>query len=88
MTADAIRTIAESDSEICMGTLDGVTGHPVKFARKHWPAIIESAQGDVGARNFLKGRSDITLIDLSGVADLKDLDTEKDVESFLERDSL
>ncbi len=82
MTAAAIQAISESPSEIAMGTFSGKSGHPVKFARQHWPAIIESATGDIGARNFLKGRSDISHIELSSIAGGDDVDTPEDLDSF------
>ena len=61
MTAAAIREIADSSREIVMGSFEGKSGHPVKFARKYWKEIMESATGDFGARNFLKGRDDVLL---------------------------
>jgi nicotine blue oxidoreductase len=82
MTAAAIQAISESPSEIAMGTFGGKSGHPVKFARKHWAEIISSAVGDIGARNFLKGRSDISHIELSAIAGGDDVDTPADLDSF------
>jgi nicotine blue oxidoreductase len=82
MTAAAIAAVGQSPSEIAMGTFHGKAGHPVKFARKHWPAIAESATGDIGARNFLKGRSDISHIELSAIAGGDDVDTPADLDSL------
>ena len=62
MTPAALAAVASSPAELAMGSYGGKSGHPVKFARSHWPAIIESAVGDQGARGYLKGRSDITLV--------------------------
>jgi len=89
MTPAALAALASSPAELAMGSYGGKSGHPVKFARTHWPAIIESAVGDQGARDYLKGRSDITLIALDGLATDGDLDTPEDLEEFqlLHRDS-
>jgi nicotine blue oxidoreductase len=56
-------------------TYDRVRGHPVLFARSHWPAVIDTARGDEGARKFLQGRTDITLIEVGDVASGEDLDS-------------
>jgi len=82
MTSDAIAAVANSSQEIVMGTFDGKPGHPVKFARKYWKEIAESATGDFGARNFLKGRDDVFTIALEKLAIGKDLDTPDDLAAF------
>ena len=82
MTAAAIQAVSESPNEIAMGTFDGKSGHPVKFARKYWQEIISSANGDVGARNFLKGRSDISYVEISAIADGNDVDTPGDLDPY------
>ena len=79
MTAAAIREVAESSQEIVMGSFRGKPGHPVKFARKYWKEIMESATGDFGARNFLKGRDDVIFIALDHLADGRDVDTPEDL---------
>lgn len=40
---------------------------------------MESATGDFGARNFLKGRGDVLLIALDHLADGRDVDTPEDL---------
>jgi nicotine blue oxidoreductase len=82
MTSAAIAAVANSSQEIVMGTFDGKPGHPVKFARKYWKEISESASGDFGARNFLKGRDDVFTIPLEKLALGKDLDTPEDLNAF------
>ena len=79
MTAEAIREIVESSHDIVVGTFAGKPGHPVKFARKHWSEISQSATGDIGARNFLKGRDDVHFIPLDLLATGKDIDTPEDL---------
>ena len=82
MTSEAIRKVAESSQDIAMGEFSGKPCHPAKFARKHWQAIIDSAEGDFGARNFLKGREDVLYIDIGELATGNDIDTPADLESF------
>lgn len=82
MTAAAIAAVANSPHEIVMGTFDGKPGHPVKFSRKHWKNIAESVTGDVGARNFLKGRDDVVTIPLDTLAKGKDVDTPEDLAEY------
>ncbi len=79
MTSAAIRAVAGSAQEVVMGTFDGKPGHPVKFARKYWKEIMESATGDFGARNFLKGRDDVFFIALDHLANGRDVDTPEDL---------
>jgi nicotine blue oxidoreductase len=78
MTSAAIAAVAADPNEITMGSFDGKAGHPVKFARKYWSQIISTAEGDVGARAFLKGRSDISYVELSAIANGDDVDTKED----------
>ena len=82
MTSEAIHSVSTSASEIAMGSFSGKAGHPVKCLRKYWAEIIESASGDNGARNFLKGRDDIDVIDLNGKARGGDIDTPEDLAAF------
>ena len=82
MTSKAIAAVANSSQEIVMGTFGGMPGHPVKFSRKYWKEIAENAIGDVGARNFLKGRDDVSYISLDHLATGKDVDTPEDLAGF------
>jgi nicotine blue oxidoreductase len=79
MTPDAIREVVQSSHDIVVGTFAGKPGHPVKFAKKYWNEISESATGDMGARNFLKGRDDVHFIPLDRLATGKDIDTPEDL---------
>jgi CTP:molybdopterin cytidylyltransferase MocA len=49
-------------------------GHPVLLGRQHWAEVIASAQGDRGARDWLAGRSDLTVVDCSDLASGIDVD--------------
>lgn len=49
-------------------------GHPVLLGRRHWADIVESAQGDRGARDWLAQRSDLIVVDCSDLASGIDVD--------------
>lgn len=84
MTGSAVAQILGWQGEIVVGTFNGTPGHPVKFSRKHWQGIIDSAIGEVGARAYLSTRSDIQYVALDEWADGRDLDTLSDLESMYE----
>lgn len=52
--------------------------HPVLIGREHWPGVIASAQGDRGARDYLRGR-DVLAVDCSDLATGRDVDTPADL---------
>jgi len=84
LTSQALQEVALAQSSIAMGEFNGRAGHPVKIGREYWSEIQESAKGDVGARNFLRGRSDILYIPLAQFATGNDLDTKEDLAQYLE----
>ena len=75
LTPQAISRIADTPAELVSATFDGQRGHPVKFGREHWAALIETVSGDTGAREYLRGRDDLVLVEVSDIADGQDLDT-------------
>jgi nicotine blue oxidoreductase len=75
LTSQAISRITEHPADLVSATFDGERGHPVKFGRDHWPALIASASGDAGAREYLRTRDELVLIEVSDIADGQDLDT-------------
>lgn len=74
LTSPAVERILRADATIAQATYHGERGHPVKFAREHWSAIAATAEGDKGAREFLRGRSDVVLVEVGDIADGRDLD--------------
>jgi len=86
MTAAAMKKIAEAKGELVMATYLGKNGHPVKFSRNHWAGIIESAKGDVGARNYLADKerheTEVAYIALEDLATGNDLDSPEDLVQF------
>jgi nicotine blue oxidoreductase len=75
LTAEACLRVLASPADVAAATYDGVRGHPVAFTRMHWQAIIDSAEGDAGARAFLQRRRDVELVEVADVADGQDLDS-------------
>ncbi|MGH3797546.1 MAG: nucleotidyltransferase family protein [Pseudonocardiaceae bacterium] len=59
---------------LARAVFDGRPGHPVLLGRQHWADIVASASGDRGARDWLAGRSDLTLVDCSDLASGVDVD--------------
>ncbi|MEV6103685.1 nucleotidyltransferase family protein [Streptomyces sp. NPDC051940] len=59
---------------------DGERGHPVLFARRHWPEVAARASGDRGARDFLRAHAgELTLVECGDVAAPDDVDTPEDL---------
>lgn len=52
----------------------GRPGHPVVVARQHWPALLDSLDGDDGARRFLRGRADVVTVECGDLATGVDVD--------------
>lgn len=75
LTTEACLRVLASPADVAAAAYDGVRGHPVAFTRTHWQAIIDSAEGDAGARAFLQQRHDIALVEVGDVADGQDLDS-------------
>ncbi|MFJ4354696.1 NTP transferase domain-containing protein [Streptomyces massasporeus] len=70
----------EGEESLASAAYDGVRGHPVLFGAAHWAAIAATAQGDQGARAYLKEhRTAIALVECGDVARPFDIDTEADL---------
>lgn len=53
------------DSGIARAVFDGSPGHPVVLARRHWEEVMCASTGDKGAREFLRGRNDVVVVECS-----------------------
>ena len=68
------RLVAEaSPKALAAASYHGVRGHPVLIGREHWAGVMETANGDEGARSYLAAH-DVTEVDCTGLADPTDLD--------------
>ncbi|EWM10969.1 hypothetical protein KUTG_01273 [Kutzneria sp. 744] len=80
VTAEAITRVLEraSTKALAAATYDGRRGHPVLIGREHWQGVHEVAQGDSGARAYLK-RHEVTEVACDDVADGHDVDRPEDL---------
>ena len=79
LTGEAVERVVDAAPGIAVATFHGRRGHPVRIPREHFRALLDTVSGDEGARTFLAGRMDVTLVDVSDVADGLDLDHAPDV---------
>jgi nicotine blue oxidoreductase len=70
-----VLTAARSTSSgLARATYGGRPGHPVVIAGRHVGALIETLQGDEGARTFLSGRADVVAVECGDLATGVDVD--------------
>jgi len=77
ISPDAIDKVARfsAPDALVVATYDGKIGHPTLIGRAHWEPIASSVKGDVGARQYFKGRSDLKRVPCDGLGSPADLDT-------------
>lgn len=78
VTPGAVRRVAAyaAPDALVMGGYGGRRGHPVLLGRQHWAGVADSATGDHGARDYLRGHAgSVTVVDVGDVADDFDVDT-------------
>jgi nicotine blue oxidoreductase len=64
-----------------VATYDGSPRNPVLLAREHWPEVIRLADGDVGARPFLRAYpSLVRLVECADTGRPDDVDTPEDLD--------
>jgi len=80
LTSEAVARVvraavtARLDDALVQAAYDAAPGHPVLLGRAHWDGVRQAAQGDTGARGYLRGR-DVLLVECGDVADGSDVDT-------------
>ncbi|OEU91631.1 4-diphosphocytidyl-2C-methyl-D-erythritol synthase [Streptomyces abyssalis] len=76
-----VRSVCRSSATLAAASYEGRRGHPVLFGAEHWAGIVKSAEGDQGARPYLRTREDeIELVECGDIADPSDIDTPQDLE--------
>jgi CTP:molybdopterin cytidylyltransferase MocA len=76
-----VRTACTSPASLAAAAYEGRRGPPVLFGAEHWPGVAESANGDEGARSYLRTRPDeIELVECGDIADPTDIDRPADLE--------
>jgi nicotine blue oxidoreductase len=53
---------------------DAVPGHPGAIGRQFWPELIARSEGDEGAREFLRSRTDVHAVECRDLATGRDYD--------------
>lgn len=87
VVARMLRRSAHSPTAaLARAAYDGVAGHPVLLGREHWDEILETANGDRGARDYLAGH-DVQSVECGDVGDGQDVDTRADLDRLWDRDT-
>ncbi len=77
--AEAVRRLIgayASGATVAVAAYDGLPRNPVLIDRVHWPAVIDAATGDAGARPFLRAHPDlVTLVECGDTGSPADIDT-------------
>jgi len=73
------RTGGEGDQALLRATYAGRPGHPVLIGRAHWPALVETLEGDVGARGYLDAH-DVVDVPCDDLATGRDVDRPEELD--------
>jgi CTP:molybdopterin cytidylyltransferase MocA len=73
-----VRAVA-GPAALARASYEGVAGHPVLIGAQHWPGVIESAIGDVGARDYLRTH-DVLDVPCGDIATGTDVDRPEDLD--------
>jgi CTP:molybdopterin cytidylyltransferase MocA len=69
-----------SPRTLAAATYDGRRGHPVLIGADHFAGVERVAEGDRGARDYLRGReTEMTLVECGDVGEPYDIDTPGDL---------
>jgi CTP:molybdopterin cytidylyltransferase MocA len=86
VTAEAVlrlRAAYDDGARVAVAAYGGRPRNPVLIAREHFAEAAGYAKGDVGAREFLRARSDLVVpVPCDDVADPGDIDTPEDLRRF------
>ncbi|GAA4500579.1 nucleotidyltransferase family protein [Actinoallomurus oryzae] len=86
VTAAAVRRLRaayEAGARVAVATYGGRPRNPVLIAHEYFDEASAYARGDVGAREFLRARSDIVVpVACDDVADPGDIDTPEDLQRY------
>ncbi|OBI07134.1 molybdopterin-guanine dinucleotide biosynthesis protein MobA [Mycobacterium sp. E2462] len=74
VVARVLSRAVRAQSGLVRAYFDARPGHPVVVARQHWPALLASLSGDSGAAAFLRGRTDLVMVQCGDLADGHDID--------------
>jgi CTP:molybdopterin cytidylyltransferase MocA len=81
--AESVRRLIaafRSGAAVAVAAYQGKPRNPVLIAREHWPAVLEAAAGDTGARPFLRAHPElVALIECGDTGRPDDVDTPEDL---------
>lgn len=81
--AEAVRRLIDAHAggaAVAVACYDGKPRNPVLIGRAHWPAVMELATGDAGARPFLRENQDLVIrIECGDTGSPDDIDTPEDL---------
>ena len=81
--AESVRRLIgafRSGAAVAVAAYDGKPRNPVLIAREHWPAVLELAAGDTGARPFLRAHPElVALVECGDTGRPDDVDTAEDL---------
>lgn len=79
LTSNIVKKVMENPADLVVATFEGVRGHPVKIASKHWDEVLDKISGDSGAKSFLDSRADVVEVRFNLKAGLDDVDRQEDL---------
>jgi len=83
ISAEAVRRLIrahQAGAAVVIATYDGKPRNPVLLAREHWDQVAAMADGDAGARPFLRAHQElVTLVECAGTGSPDDIDTPADL---------
>jgi CTP:molybdopterin cytidylyltransferase MocA len=79
--ADAVRRVLAADAPVAVATYGGRRGHPVVIDRPLWTEVAALAEGDAGARPFMRAHPDL-VAEVACEGDPADIDTESDLAAW------
>ncbi|MEW9515342.1 nucleotidyltransferase family protein [Streptomyces tubercidicus] len=80
--AAVARVVAAYDGRgsLVSAAYGGRRGHPVLFGADRWAGVAAAAEGDRGARDYLRRHADaLTLVECADIAEPYDIDTPEDL---------
>jgi CTP:molybdopterin cytidylyltransferase MocA len=81
---DAVRTVLAVDAPVAIARYGTRRGHPVAIRREWWAEVARRAEGDEGARPFLRARPEV-VVDVDCPGDPADLDTPDELAACMDR---
>src|SRR5215469_15170885 len=67
-------------AELAVAAYDGRARNPVLLARRHWAGVLAAAEGDTGARPYLRAHPGlVTMVECADIGRPDDVDTPEDL---------